>query len=231
MAVRLAALAVCLLAALPAKAAPLRLRLGWEDMQAVASHAEISPRIVVRAGPEGKERVKGQLAGITDAGIVIEKPGNRRFVHRAAIRLVPRSEVHTVRLMPVKGERFKGHPFGWRKIASVAAVPVGIGAYVVGLSFPHGIPEGRHWENITTGALAAVAAPWALYRLAWRADRRNGAIFIELDHGRQIWNGRRRGKGNESDHAIRNRFGSRRAAAGRDGTGYVADRQRPNGER
>lgn len=85
MSVRIALLFGYLLATRPVDAAPLRLHLDWDDVQAVISHAEFSPRVTVRTGADGKGLVKGRLANITDAGITIDKPKSQRFVRRDEI--------------------------------------------------------------------------------------------------------------------------------------------------
>ena len=178
-----ALLAVALLLPVPTNAEPLRLHLGWDGVRAVASHAEISKRVIVRLAPDGRRTLKGRLVEIADAGITLsnprKKPQNRE-------RLVPRREIHTIRFVPVKGDRFPGHPYRWRLAAVAGAVPVWIGGYFVGVSFGH-IREGPLFKTKDAwhGLALAFALPYVLYRLAWKADRGRGAIFIELDHGTQ----------------------------------------------
>ena len=90
----------------PAHARLLRSRPGWNEIWTVASHAEISLRIVVQLIPEGPKRsniklrktFKGRLMEITDAGITLGRHGNSK-----PTRFVPLDTVRTVRLMPVKG--------------------------------------------------------------------------------------------------------------------------------
>ena len=182
-----------LVAALPvsANAEPLRLRLGWDDMQAVASHAEIAPRVVVWTGTSGRKRAKGHLVGITEAGITLERPGSSP--RRKPRRFVFRQEVHTVRLMPRKGERFQGHPYQWRIGAVAVAVPAWYYGYIAGVLLPSGyFPEGRLFKlrNRWQGFALTTALPYLIDRIAWRADRALGAIFIELDHGEATGNGK-----------------------------------------
>ena len=80
----------------PVRGEPLRLRLGWDDMRAVASHVEIEPRVTIWLDPDGNRLVKGRLTEITGGGITLGKR-----VKKQAHRLVPRSEVHSVRLIEV----------------------------------------------------------------------------------------------------------------------------------
>ena len=188
-----AIVAALLVFALPvsARAEPRRLHLGWNDMRAVASHAELSPRVVVWTGTSGRKRVKGYLTEITEAGITLGKPGSTS--RRTKRRFVSRSEVHTVRLMPRKGERFRGHPYRWRIGAVAAAVPAWYYGYLAGVLLPSGhLPEGRLFKlrNRWQGFALASALPYLIYRVAWRADRAKGAIFIELDHGERAGNGK-----------------------------------------
>lgn len=181
-----AAAVALLVVSLPvsANAAPLRLRLGWDDMQAVVSHAEISPRVVIWTGESGRKRVKGHLAGITEAGVTLRKPGSDPS--RKPRCFVPRQEVHTIRLMPREGERFPGHPYRWRIGAVAVAVPAWYYGYIAGVLLPSGyFPEGRLFKlrNRWQGFALATALPYLIYRLAWKADRALGAILIELDRG------------------------------------------------
>lgn len=182
-----ALLALALLVPPPTSAAPLRLRLGWDDMRAVATHAEIAPRVVVWLAPGARKRVKGHLVEITDAGITLRNPRNNN--PQTQNRYVSRQDVHTVRLAPVKGERFRGHPYRWRLAAVAAAFPVWLGAYYLGVSLG-GIREGPIFKTKDAwhGLVLAFGLPYGLYRLAWRADRGRGAIFIEVDHGQQAGN-------------------------------------------
>ena len=62
---RFATFVICLVAAFQTHAAPLRLRPGWDDLREIVRHTELSPRIVMRTGPDGKSRIKGKLTGIT----------------------------------------------------------------------------------------------------------------------------------------------------------------------
>ena len=150
-------------------------------MRAVAAHAEIAPRVVVWLAPDGRKRVKGHLVEMTNAGITLKNP--RYNNPQTQNRYVSRQDVHTVRLAPVMGERFRGHPYRWRLVAVAAAFPVWLGAYYLGVSLG-GIREGPIFKTKDAwhGLVLAFGLPYGLYRLAWRADRRRGAIFIEVDH-------------------------------------------------
>ena len=171
--------------AIPVDAHALRLRLGWDDMRAVASHAEIGPHISVRTYKDGSPRsanspkrtVKGRLQEITDTGIALKE------TPRKPSRVLSRESVHAVRLMPRKGEKFKGHPYRYRLAAVFGAVPIWIGTFFLGISLG-GIQEGPLFKTGEGfhGAVPAFILPYVAYRVAWWADRRMGAIVIELDH-------------------------------------------------
>ena len=168
--------------AVPANGEPIRLQLGWDDMRAVASHAEISPKVVVRLGPDGRKRAKGRLAGITPEGIGLRSSRKDRFVRQG--------DVHSIRLMPVKGARFKGHPRYWRTAAAVGGVILFFGLYWLMILLPEGLPEGPIFNNHKSpkAYVVATTAPAAVYWLALRADRGRGAIIIELNHETQSGN-------------------------------------------
>ena len=161
-------------------ARPLRLQMDWEDMRAVIAHADISSRVVVWTGEDGKGRVRGRLVGVTDTVITLGKPD------RDATVPVPRDEIRRVRLMPRKGAKFRGHPYGKRIGAVAVVVPLGIVLHYLGAAIPGGLPEGPIFQakNLPKGLGLAMAVNYALYRLAWWADRRNGAILIEVNRGK-----------------------------------------------
>ena len=86
-------------------------------MQAVASRAKISLRVLVWLDPDGFRRATGHLTATTEAGITLEKPGGKR-----PPRFVPRGEARMVRLVRVDGEKLKRHPYRWHIGAAIAAV-------------------------------------------------------------------------------------------------------------
>ena len=161
-------LSAFLLAPSQAHAAPLRLNLDWTEMRAVVRHADLSPKITVRTGADGKGRVKGRLVGVEEDGVVLKKSGKRISVRR--------DNVCMIRLMPAKG-----HKYRWRTVAGIAALPIGLGSYVLGFWPYGGTPEGHPLDKTAVAVGHAIAIPVAVYQLARRADRGRGAIFITLN--------------------------------------------------
>lgn len=178
MPVRATVALLAILLPVPTVGEPLRLCLGWDDMRAIASHAEIASRITVWLEPEGSRPAKVHLREITESGITLGKGRKPRFV--------PRSEVREVRLIPIKGKRFPGHPYRLRTVAAIAAVPLWLFTHSAAIVAQGGTPHKRLFTSRFAWLGYATATPmtYFVYRAARNADRRRGAIIIELDHGR-----------------------------------------------
>ncbi len=180
MTARIGALVLAVLLAVPLGAAPLKLRLGWDDLRAVAAHAELSPRVVVLVNPvgKGKERYARRLRSITDRGIRLGKSSDKA-------RFLPRESIKAVRLTPRKGEKFPGHRYSYRIGAVAVAVPFWLLTYVATYLFVPGFPDEGAIFDLGSGGAAAIpatAAVLGIYRASWLADRRAGSIWIEVDH-------------------------------------------------
>ena len=144
-------------------------------------------------GPARREtRTEKRAANEATSGCARCEEHRDRRIWKSAFHLLgrdsscPRSETLMGRPMPVKEDRFKGHRFGWQNVAIVALVPVGIGAYCFGASIAGETPKGPILGSKSTlqGLALGAIARNTLYRLARTASRRNGAIFVALDHGR-----------------------------------------------
>ena len=180
MTTRIVALVLAVLLAIPIGAAPLRLRLRWDDLQAVTTHTELSPRVVVLVTPigRGKERYAGRLQSIADRGIILGKSLDKA-------RLLPRESIKAVRLTPRKGKKFPGHRYGYRIGAVAVAVPLWLLTYVGTYLFVPGFPDEGAIFDLSNGGAAAIPATavvLGLYRAALLSDRRAGSIWIEVDH-------------------------------------------------
>ena len=165
------ALAIGLLVAPPARAGTQMVRLGWDEMRTVVDHADPRRMVRVWVGAGGQERIKGRLAGITNAGLRIEK--------RQGSVSVRRGDIHSVKLFPRRT-----HNRGNRRAVAILSGPIVIGAFfgtMLSSVLVGGYPEspGAVWGVYHVGAMFAV--PWAIWRLARRADR--GSILIILDKG------------------------------------------------
>ena len=171
-------IALFLLAVSSAPADPTVVTLKWEDFQSVAEHVEFRKKVTIRTGEEGQDRIRAKLVGVSDAGITISKKGPTTATHT----LIGREEVHSVRISPKWG-----NPLKWRTVASIAAFPLWFVGMNLGLAIPGGIPQGRWYKNphAPQGFALAFGLPTAVYLLAQRADRRNGAIIINLDEGKE----------------------------------------------
>ena len=170
-------IATLLIVAVPASAAPTVLHLQWNELQVVAEGENFREKVTVRTEPDGTGRVRGKLEAITDTSLILRKGAGQRVIDRAA--------VHSVRL-----GRKRGNPFRMRIVGIALMFPMWFVGLHLGLSIPGGIPEGRWWKMSRTpqGLAASAALPAGIYWLTQRADRKAGAIIVEL----------KRGKGNRS---------------------------------
>lgn len=167
-----------LLAIFPVSAKPTVLALEWSDFQVVAEHGMFRGKLTVRIGPEGRESIRGKLVGVSGSGISISKKGRSASMHT----LIDRQRVHSVRMSPKRG-----NPIMWRVLAGAGAFPLWLVGLTIGLAIPGGIPEGRWYNNRHAGQGIALAfgLPAAVYLIAQRADRRRGAVVIELDNWKE----------------------------------------------
>lgn len=117
-------------------------------------------------------RIKGRLAGITDAGLSIEK--------RRGAMFVARSDVQSIKLFPSRT-----HNYGNRRTAAILSAPIAFGSFFGSwmLCVLAGGVNGDEICNdagpVTLASGSMVAVPWAIWRLARRADR--GSIRIIFD--------------------------------------------------
>ena len=163
-------IALLLLLAVPAAAKPTVVNLTWEEFQGMTEHLKFRRKVTVFTGKDGRDRIRMRLERVSASGITLSKNSLRT--------LAKREDVHSVRISP----RY-GNPLKWRLIASAAAFPLWLVGITLGLSIPGGIPEGRWHSNRNTlqGVIVGFGLPAAVYVLAQRADKRNGAIIIELE--------------------------------------------------
>ena len=170
----------------PAGAQTIRRPLGWHDMRAVTSHAEIVQRVTVWLDPDRKRLVKGRLTEKTGVGIALGKREKQR-----APCFDPRSGSHTVGPVPVKSNRLQGHRHRGTILAAIAVLPVWFFTYTVGLAAGGGIPDDGLYTDCHAwrGLLPATPVTYFVFGAAWIADRATCAILVGLDHGKQqgLW--------------------------------------------
>lgn len=171
----LAVLAACLLPGSAARAETVTVRTGWNGLRVTIDHGEFLPKVTVRTGLGGSDRLKGKLTDVTDTGIALEQRRGTRFIERADVR--------SVRLVPAKD-----HRRGWRRVAGVAAVPIGVASFFGGCLLLGGCGE-TPWNagEVATTVGMGIFVPYVIYRLARRADRRTEAIVIVLDKQKEIF--------------------------------------------
>ncbi len=144
------------------------LHLQWEELRRVVSQGHFRPRVSVW----GRSVVEGTLEGVTDQGILVGTRTGQGV--RTGNELVRRDEFRYMRLVPARG-----NPRRWRKLALIGAVPLGVVSWLFGYAPFGGLPEG--YKADAEGVIAigtAVAVPYLVYRLARKADRGRGALFI-----------------------------------------------------
>ena len=162
--------ALFVLAAIPASAKPTVITLEWSEFREMAEHIRFRKKVTVFTGAEGRDQIRMKLAGVSDSGITLAKK---------ALRIaIDREDVHSVRMSP----RW-GNPLKWRLIAGALAFPLWFVGMNLGLMIPDGIPAGRWYnsDHAPQGFTVSLALPMAVYLLAQRADRRNGAIIFKLE--------------------------------------------------
>ncbi len=166
-------IASLLLAAFPISAKPPALALDWSELQQVVDHVDLRQRVAVRTGEEGRERIRGKLERVSDSGITISRKGSSRGAHT----WIERERVHSVHLYPKNTSSLK-----WRALAVAGAFPLWLVGLTLGLSIPDGIPEGRWYRNRNRvqGLIVGFGLPAAVYAVSHQADRRSGAMVIEL---------------------------------------------------
>ena len=146
-----ALLCAVLLVTPAASAKTVSVEVPWEKARTIIAEGDFRPKIRVEL--QSSERLKGKLAGTTDAGLRLKSRGTETSIAR--------EEVRTIRLVPRKATGYKYRLLGW--MGGIAAgVLLGLlpgGGYVNGLfAFPV-----AYWFNV----------------LGWRADR--GTVLIVLD--------------------------------------------------
>ena len=161
------ALLVAAVLAVPAASAEtVVVQAGWGKARTMLAQGDYRPKIRVEL--HSSERLKGKLAGTTDAGL--------RLVRRGTETSIAREEIRTIRLRPRKTTRTK-----YRLLGLLAGIPAGF--WAGGFS---SLACCLHDGASASEALGAVvffgvliAVPYWFYKLGARADR--GAVLIVLD--------------------------------------------------
>ena len=160
-------LLVASLLAVPAgHAKTVVVRADWEKARTLLDQGDFRPKIWVEL--QSSERMKGKLAGTSDADL--------RLKHQGTETSIAWEDIRTIRLAPRKATRRTN-----RIIATVAGIPAGalsgLGATLLCCGFEASPgPAWLQWP-VLIGVWIAVQA--GLYHLGARADR--GAVLIVLD--------------------------------------------------
>ena len=164
----LALLLVAALLAVPAASAKtVSVEVPWEKARTIIAEGDFLPKIWVEL--QSSERLKGKLAGTTDAGLRLKSRGTETSIAR--------EEIRTIRLVPRKTARTKN-----RWLGLLAGIPAGYGAGI--LVAKTTICGGNLGEcGVTAGYTVIIATLIAVsywfYQRGARADR--GAVLIVLD--------------------------------------------------
>ena len=164
----LALLLVAALLAVPAASAKtVSVEVPWEKARTIIAEGDFRPKIRVEL--HSSERLKGKLAGTTDAGLRLKSRGTETSIAR--------EEIRTIRLVPRKTARTKN-----RWLGLLAGIPAGYGAGI--LVAKTTICGGNLGEcGVTAGYTVIIATLIAVsywfYQRGAQADR--GAVLIVLD--------------------------------------------------
>ena len=164
----LALLLVASLLAVPAASAKaVSVEVPWGKARTMLAQGDYRPKIRVEL--HSSERLKGKLAGTTDAGLRLKSRGTETSIAR--------EEIRTIRLRPRKTARTKN-----RWLGLLAGIPAGYGTGI--LVAKTTICGGNLGEcGVTAGYTVIIATLIAVsywfYQLGARADR--GAVLIVLD--------------------------------------------------
>ena len=181
-------LAAALLAVPAASAKTVSVEVPWEKARTIIAEGDFRPKIRVEL--QSSERLKGKLAGTTDAGLrlmrlryetKIAKSGSgrrqsaRRFERQDTETLIERKEIRTIRLRPRKTTRYK-----YRLLGLLGGIPAGFfGGFFFGAVASGGDID--RWGRASDTAFIAtlIAVPYWFYQRGARADR--GTVLIVLD--------------------------------------------------
>ena len=160
-------LATALLAVPAASAKTVVVQTGWGKARTMLAQGDYRPKIRVEL--HSSERLKGKLAGTTDAGLRLKSRGTETSIAR--------EEIRTIRLVPRKTARTKN-----RWLGLLAGIPAGYGAGI--LVAKTTICGGNLGEcGVTAGYTVIIATLIAVsywfYKLGSRAD--HGAVLVVLD--------------------------------------------------
>ena len=160
------ALLVAAVLAVPAASAEtVVVQAGWGKARTMLAQGDYRPKIRVEL--HSSERLKGKLAGTTDAGL--------RLVRRGTETSIAREEIRTIRLRPRKTTRYKN-----RLIGLLIGIPAGFGAGFFFGAVASGGDIDRWGRASDTAFIATlIAVPYWFYKLGARADRRT--VLIVLD--------------------------------------------------
>ena len=138
----------------------ITLSVDWDQARAIWEHGEFRQSVKVRL--QSSEQVRGNLAGITDSGLRIQK--------RQTETVIPRDQVHVIRLVPRRAST-------WNKriLAIGGGIPVGLLAAYGGGAICGDI-DADSTCNKTVPYLTWGVAQYLLFRIGAKADR--GALIL-----------------------------------------------------
>ncbi len=137
----------------------------WEKARTIIAEGDYRPKIRVEL--HSAKRLKGKLAGTSDADL--------RLKHRGTETSIAREEIRTIRLRPRKTTRYK-----YRLLGLLGGIPAGFfGGFFFGAVASGGDIDRWGRASDTAFFAALIAVPYWFYKLGARADR--GTVLIVLD--------------------------------------------------
>ncbi len=137
----------------------------WGKARTIIAEGDYRPKIRVEL--HSSERLKGKLAGTTDAGL--------RLVRRGTETSIAREDIRTIRLRPRKTTRYK-----YRLLGLMGGIPAGFfGGFFFGAVASGGDIDRWGRSSDTAFFATLIAVPYWFYKRGARADR--GTVLIVLD--------------------------------------------------
>ena len=162
----LVVLAAALLIIPAGRAKTVVVRADWEKARTLLDRGDFRPKIRVEL--QSSERVKGKLAGTSDADL--------RLKHQGTETSIAWEDIRTIRLAPLKAKRFR-----YRLLGLLAGIPAGFGTGLFAAAACCGVLDEVSSRSMALVVFfgALIAVPYGFYELGARADR--GAVLIVLD--------------------------------------------------